>query len=115
MTTNSQLLKQKLNKQRNKMIGFGISIFIVTICMVILFVGMGKAHLSFTEVYTILLSKLTLQSQLIKEISPYKEAIVMDIRLPRVLTALLVGFGLAIAGTVFQALLMNPLADPYTI
>jgi iron complex transport system permease protein len=43
------------------------------------------------------------------------ETIVFDIRLPRVLTAMLVGGGLAMAGTVFQALLRNPLADPYVI
>ncbi len=39
----------------------------------------------------------------------------MQIRLPRVLTAMIVGGGLAMAGTVFQALLRNPLADPYVI
>jgi ABC-type Fe3+-siderophore transport system permease subunit len=43
------------------------------------------------------------------------ETIILDIRLPRVLTAMLVGGGLAMAGTVFQALLRNPLADPYVI
>jgi iron complex transport system permease protein len=43
------------------------------------------------------------------------ETIIFDIRLPRVLTAMLVGGGLAMAGTVFQALLRNPLADPYVI
>jgi iron complex transport system permease protein len=43
------------------------------------------------------------------------ETIIFDIRLPRVITAMLVGGGLAMAGTVFQALLRNPLADPYVI
>jgi iron complex transport system permease protein len=41
--------------------------------------------------------------------------VVSDIRLPRILTAALVGGGLAVAGGVFQALLLNPLADPYTL
>jgi iron complex transport system permease protein len=40
-------------------------------------------------------------------------AIVLDLRLPRVLLAAVVGAGLAGAGTVFQGLLRNPLADPY--
>jgi iron complex transport system permease protein len=39
----------------------------------------------------------------------------MELRLPRVLTALIVGFGLAVAGTTFQGLLRNPLADPYVL
>ena len=43
------------------------------------------------------------------------ETIVMELRLPRVLTALVVGFGLAVAGTTFQGLLRNPLADPYVL
>jgi iron complex transport system permease protein len=46
---------------------------------------------------------------------PTAETIIFDLRLPRVLTAMLVGGGLAMAGTVFQALLRNPLADPYVI
>jgi iron complex transport system permease protein len=41
--------------------------------------------------------------------------IIFELRLPRVLTAMLVGGGLALAGAVFQALLRNPLADPYII
>ncbi|MGH2456735.1 MAG: FecCD family ABC transporter permease, partial [Candidatus Limnocylindria bacterium] len=47
--------------------------------------------------------------------SPTAETIVLELRLPRVLTAMLVGGGLAMSGAVFQALLRNPLADPYII
>jgi iron complex transport system permease protein len=43
------------------------------------------------------------------------ETIVMDLRLPRVLTAMTVGVGLAVAGATFQGLLRNPLADPYVL
>ncbi len=42
-------------------------------------------------------------------------SIVMEIRLPRVILAGLVGASLAIAGAAFQGLLRNPLADPYTL
>lgn len=41
--------------------------------------------------------------------------IVLELRLPRALLALLVGGGLALAGAVFQALLRNPLAEPYIL
>ena len=41
--------------------------------------------------------------------------IVLDIRLPRVVTAALIGAALSAAGVLFQALLRNPLADPYSI
>lgn len=48
-------------------------------------------------------------------INPMYVNIVMNIRLPRVLLAGLVGASLAIAGAAFQGLLRNPLADPYTL
>lgn len=43
------------------------------------------------------------------------DAIVVDLRLPRVLAACAVGAGLAIVGAVMQALVRNPLADPYLL
>jgi iron complex transport system permease protein len=42
-------------------------------------------------------------------------AIVVDLRLPRAVLAMLIGAALAVAGTVFQALLRNPLAEPYIL
>jgi iron complex transport system permease protein len=46
---------------------------------------------------------------------PSVETIVRSIRLPRVLLSVLVGASLAMAGVVYQALLRNPLADPYIL
>ena len=51
-------------------------------------------------------------------VGPVPEAswdIIWRIRLPRVLLAIVVGFGLAGAGTVFQGVLRNPLADPFIL
>jgi ABC-type Fe3+-siderophore transport system, permease component len=47
--------------------------------------------------------------------TPAEETIVFDLRLPRVLTAMTVGVGLAVAGATFQGVLRNPLADPYVL
>jgi iron complex transport system permease protein len=41
--------------------------------------------------------------------------IISDIRLPRIILGILVGASLSVAGTSFQALLRNPLADPYVL
>ncbi|HLZ91984.1 MAG TPA: iron ABC transporter permease [Candidatus Acidoferrum sp.] len=41
--------------------------------------------------------------------------IVNEIRFPRILLAIVVGASLSVAGTSFQALLRNPLADPYVL
>jgi len=41
--------------------------------------------------------------------------IMVDIRLPRILLGIVVGAALSVAGAGFQALLRNPLADPYVL
>jgi iron complex transport system permease protein len=46
---------------------------------------------------------------------PALRFIVLELRVPRVLLGALVGGGLALAGAVFQALLRNPLAEPYIL
>ncbi len=48
----------------------------------------------------------------IDSVFPY---VVAQVRLPRILTAAIVGAGLSMAGMVFQGILLNPLADPYTL
>lgn len=44
--------------------------------------------------------------------TPVRETIVVDVRLPRVLLAGVVGAGLSVSGMALQALVRNPLADP---
>lgn len=41
--------------------------------------------------------------------------IIFNIRLPRILMAAVIGAGLAVSGTVMQAIVRNPLADPYIL
>jgi ABC-type Fe3+-siderophore transport system permease subunit len=42
-------------------------------------------------------------------------AVLMELRLPRVLLAALVGAGLAVSGAAYQGVFRNPLADPYLL
>ncbi len=48
-------------------------------------------------------------------VSEPSRQILLEIRLPRILLAVLVGFGLAAAGAVLQGILRNPLADPFIL
>lgn len=66
----------------------------------------GSVQISFSDIFNVLLGN-SQDSAL--------SSIIIDIRLPRVLLAVLVGGGLSVAGAVFQALLMNPLAEPYIL
>lgn len=47
--------------------------------------------------------------------TPTDESIIVHVRLPRVISAALVGAALSISGVLFQGLLRNPLADPYVL
>lgn len=48
-------------------------------------------------------------------LSGMQEAVLLQLRLPRVLLAALVGAGLAVAGAAYQGVFRNPLADPYLL
>jgi ABC-type Fe3+-siderophore transport system permease subunit len=48
-------------------------------------------------------------------LSGTEEAVLLQLRLPRVLLAALIGAGLAIAGAAYQGVFRNPLADPYLL
>ena len=49
------------------------------------------------------------------QLSSEYRLIIFDIRLPRILLGIFVGAGLSVSGASFQALLRNPLADPYVL
>ena len=80
----------------------------------VLGVGLGSVAVAPGETIAILANRL-LGLDLARTWSDATETIVMDLRLPRVLTAMVVGTGLAVAGATFQGLLRNPLADPYVL
>ncbi|WP_232735766.1 FecCD family ABC transporter permease [Alteribacter populi] len=88
--------------------------FLLLTTAVLTGVGVGSVAIPPVEVLFILLQQLP-GVPLMREIDPTIEHIVLEIRLPRVLLALLVGASLSVAGAAFQGLLRNPLADPYTL
>jgi iron complex transport system permease protein len=77
---------------------------IVTLVVMILSVGYGEYPISPINVVKTLLGSQT-------DNSDYG-FVIYTLRLPRVIVAVLVGMGLAIAGTILQGLTRNPLAAP---
>ena len=74
---------------------------------------LGSYPISVFEVYSIVwhgIPKLIHDASLTIE-----ERIVWHLRLPRILLDIVAGAGLALAGTVMQGTLKNPLASPYTL
>jgi len=88
-------------------------LFLTLCATIILATGMGFLEIAPLEVIKILWSQAG--NHKVSGIDPTFPFVVMEVRLPRILTAALVGGGLAVAGAVFQAILLNPLADPYTL
>lgn len=76
-------------------------------------VTLGPAEISAGDVWQTILHHLGLTAE--PSLSRLQDAIVWELRLPRVLVAMGVGAGLALAGAVMQALTRNPLADPYLL
>ncbi len=77
--------------------------------------GMGYIQLPAVDVIKILMAKLFGRTGLLEGMDRIFPVVVFDVRLPRILSAAIVGAGLAISGVVFQGILLNPLADPYTL
>ncbi|MGW5387049.1 FecCD family ABC transporter permease [Nocardia sp. NPDC003963] len=75
-------------------------------------VTIGPAELSVGEVYAVLFEKLGAGTA---AVSPIREGIVWQLRLPRTLLAAICGAGLGVCGVVMQSLLRNPLADPFVL
>lgn len=91
-----------------------LGLLVLFVVMAALATTVGSVQIPFLTTSSILLSKLPFV-----DINPTwtnaLETIILEIRLPRVILAGLVGAALAIAGATYQGLFRNPLADPYLI
>jgi len=85
----------------------------LTLLSAVIAVTVGPADITPNEVWSVILHHLGLLPE--SPVSRLRDAIVWELRLPRVLTALGVGAGLALSGVIMQALTRNPLADPYLL
>ncbi|MCR5978725.1 iron chelate uptake ABC transporter family permease subunit [Gordonia jinghuaiqii] len=75
-------------------------------------VTIGVAELSVGDVMRVLIGHLGGPPS---GLSPVRDSIVWELRLPRALMAAVCGAGLALCGVIMQSLLRNPLADPYVL
>jgi iron complex transport system permease protein len=84
---------------------------VLLVVTAILSAGVGAEALPPSAVLDVLHSRLT--GGVPRDLA--EDTIVWDLRAPRSLLAIIVGAGLAIAGTGIQTLVRNPLADPYVL
>jgi len=81
----------------------------VLIVAIVLAIGSGASWISPFKVIAVLLDAIGLN---VAPVELRDQAVVLGIRLPRVVLGIMVGGGLALSGTLMQGLFRNPLADP---
>jgi iron complex transport system permease protein len=80
-------------------------LLLVAIVSALIGLWVGPVNMSFGELFNAIFSNS----------NHSLSQIIFEIRLPRILFAIAVGGGLSISGAVFQAILLNPLAEPYIL
>ncbi len=91
------------------LLGAAILLALVTVAAA----GLGKAAIPF-DVQAQIVGRRLGWSETANWPASY-EAILFEIRLPRIALAAIVGAALALAGTAYQGIFRNPLADPYLL
>lgn len=92
-------------------------LFIITLLSAGAAVSFGQVDIPVSQSYRILLHHITgIQIGDMQELTNGSFVdIIWKIRFPRVLMAMFIGAGLTLCGTIMQAAVQNPLADPYIL
>lgn len=83
---------------------------VLTTASVVVSVAFGAEDIALTDVWRTVAGRLTGGA-----VDAGYDVIIWDLRLPRSILAAIVGAGLALAGALMQALVRNPLAEPYLL
>ena len=110
----SALAARTIGGLRRRSVALAIGGILALVLALVAGVGLGEVAVSPADTIAILAHRL-LDWPVAVSWSPAAQTIVMELRLPRVLSAMAVGASLALAGGALQGLLRNPLADPYVL
>jgi iron complex transport system permease protein len=94
-----------------------LGLILALIAIIILCLNVGYAPINFSEILSILGKQVPFLNSAINPdaVSTVNEAIIIQIRLPRILAGAVVGAGLAAAGVMYQGVFRNPMADSYLL
>lgn len=92
-----------------------IILLIILVVSIIIAVGIGSVSIPAREIIDVLIYKIFgIGDSSVYNNSPVSD-VVWLIRLPRLILGVAVGIGLSVCGVVMQAIVKNPLADPYIL
>lgn len=112
---------EKVYSQRAKRWKLVIAGLIVSLVVtIIVSLNIGYTFISYSDILTFLGARMPGINNFIDTTSFSREqlanqAIIIDVRLPRILSALIIGAALSASGTLFQGVFRNPMADPYVL
>jgi iron complex transport system permease protein len=86
-----------------------VTLAVALILIAVFAIAVGSTHISISMIFKTIVSEITGHSA---DVTPEQRVIIVDIRIPRAMMAIVVGAALSVAGAAYQALLRNPLADP---
>ncbi len=95
-----------------RMLANAVWVSLILLAAITAGVAIGETSISLPVVFQVLANKLWAAGYVL---DPIDEGIVWNYRLTRAIVAAACGAGLAMAGVILQALLRNPLADPYLL
>lgn len=93
------------NKYLRRRIFFFLLVFLLLVIVVLISLVSGSADIGFRSIIDLVSGRS----------SAFASQVLLKIRMPRIAGAFLAGTSLAISGAVFQSLLRNPLASPFTL
>ena len=82
---------------------------VALLLLVLASLGVGRYPVPLADVFSVLVAKVFGQAT---SLDPAVQTVVLNVRLPRVFGALVIGAGLAAAGATYQGLFRNPLVSP---
>lgn len=105
-------IEKILKKEKIKYKTLFFTLFTAIIILTLVSLRMGTMEIRAYDILSVIGNKIFGTETVVKE---NVSAVIWNIRLPRIICSCFVGMGLAVSGTVFQGILRNPLADPYTL
>lgn len=105
-----------MSKSKND---FKFILLLTVLCIFLLFsmltgVSLGAVRISLKDTFNIISSSIS-GSESISAFSKSTVAIVLNMRVPRVIMGLFIGAGLALCGTIMQTTVNNPISEPYIL
>lgn len=106
VSKSSAQVETDYGKYIQRKINFGLRLLILILVCSVWAVSIGPMHIAVKDIVKSMLGEAT---------GSESTLVIINMRLPAIIAAIVAGFGLAISGAVMQVVLRNPLGSPFTL